>query len=106
MPLFMKRFLLRCALGRRTYDYMCRSINDDKRSPRAYEIDIVVRKDGVEKRIEADWVKTIAKIINNIPVKHKGSIKRVLRDLNERLLPKAPPNRIISESGKTWLDND
>jgi len=58
-----RRFLLRLALGRRTYQYMVRSITHDPRTRRARLVDIVVRKDGHERRIEADWVKNLARIV-------------------------------------------
>jgi hypothetical protein len=58
--------LLRLALGRSTFDYMLRSIKADKRTPGAKLVDIVVRQDAVENRIEADWVKTIARLTQHI----------------------------------------
>jgi hypothetical protein len=58
----IRRFLLRLALGRRTYAYLCRSLAQDPRLPRAYMADIIVRKDGRERRIEADWLKKLARI--------------------------------------------
>jgi hypothetical protein len=60
---FWRRFFLRLALGRRTYQYMVRSITQDPRTRRARQVDIVVRKDGLERRIEADWVKSLARIV-------------------------------------------
>ena len=59
----LRRALLRLALGGRTYDYMRRSLGQDPRTKRARSVDIVVRKDGVERRIEADWAKDIARIV-------------------------------------------
>lgn len=64
-----RTLLLRLALGSRGFDYMNRTIKFDKRTPGARLIDIVVRQDGREERIEADWVKTIAKIIYHVEVK-------------------------------------
>src|SRR5687767_14924300 len=55
-------WLLRLALGRRTFDYMLASIKADPRTPGAKLVDIVIRQDAVEKRIEADWVKRIAQM--------------------------------------------
>lgn len=60
-------WLLRIALGRRTFEYMLRSIKADARTPRARMVDIVIRQDGVEKRIEADWVKKIARYAYHLP---------------------------------------
>ena len=61
-PSRWRAWLLRLALGRRMFDYMLRSIKLDKRTPAAKLVDIVVRQDGREERIEADWVKRIAQI--------------------------------------------
>jgi hypothetical protein len=58
-----RRFLLWLALGPRTYDYMSRVLREDARLRTCRLADIVVRKDGVEHRIEADWLKTLATII-------------------------------------------
>jgi hypothetical protein len=55
----IKRFLLRLALGKRTYAYMCRTLSQDPRLPRCRLADIIVRQDGREVRIEADWLKTL-----------------------------------------------
>jgi hypothetical protein len=63
MKNYFKRLLLRLALGGRTYDYMCRTLSQDPRLPRCRLADIVVRKDGKEIRIEADWLKKLCKII-------------------------------------------
>ena len=54
--------LLRLALGSDTFDYMLRSIKADPRTPGARMVDIVVRQDGKERRIEADWVKEIGRM--------------------------------------------
>lgn len=62
----IRAFLLRLALGKRTFDYMIRSTQADKRTPGAKLVDIVIRQDGREERIEADWVKTIAKITKHV----------------------------------------
>jgi len=59
----IRKLLLRLALGKRTYLYMCRSVQHDPRTRTAKEVDIVIRKDGMERRIEADWVKSVARII-------------------------------------------
>ena len=59
----VRRLLLMLALGRRTYDYMVRSLSNDPRTRRARLVDIVVRKDAVERRTEADWCRTIARIV-------------------------------------------
>lgn len=62
----LRAFLLRLALGKRTYSYMIRSVKYDKRTPGAKLVDIVVRQDAKEIRIEADWVKDIARIVAHI----------------------------------------
>ena len=59
----VRRLLLWLALGPRTYDYMWRVLATDPRLRTCKLADIVVRKDGREKRIEADWLKKIAKIV-------------------------------------------
>lgn len=63
-----RRALLYLALGRNTYYYyyMCRTLQSDKRAPRARMIDIVVRKDAVEKRIEADWNKELTFLVKDV----------------------------------------
>jgi len=48
---------------------MVNSIQHDKRTPGAKLVDIVVRQDGVERRIEADWVKHIARITKHVKLK-------------------------------------
>lgn len=63
IPNFIKRLLLRLAMGFGTYNYMCRSLKNDKRLPYARLADIVVRKDAKETRIEADWLRNLARII-------------------------------------------
>lgn len=60
-PCRWRVFFLRVALGRHTFDYMLRSIRNDRRTPGARQVDIVVRQDAREVRTEADWVKTIAR---------------------------------------------
>lgn len=62
-----RALLLRLALGSRQFDYMNRTIKNDKRTASARLVDVVVRKDAVERRIEADWIKHIARIINHVP---------------------------------------
>lgn len=65
----LRAWLLRLALGRRTFDYMVRSVQADKRTPGARLVDIVVRQDAREERIEADWVKRIARIVKRVTPK-------------------------------------
>lgn len=65
----VRALLLRLALGRRQFDYMNRVLKSDDRIPSARMVDIVVRKDAVERRIEADWIKNIAKIVRHIEPK-------------------------------------
>ena len=59
----IKRLLLRLALGKRTYGYMCKTLSQDPRLRSAKLADIIVRKDGREERIEADWLKNLARIV-------------------------------------------
>jgi hypothetical protein len=66
-----RALLLRLALGNHTFDYMLRSIKNDKRTPNAKLVDIVVRQDGREVRTEADWVKKIAKIVAHTEPKRR-----------------------------------
>lgn len=61
-----RTWLLKIALGKRTFNYMIRSLRYDKRTPRARLVDIVVRQDGREQRIEADWIKNIARITYHV----------------------------------------
>ena len=61
--LWLKRLLLKLVLGKRTYYYMCRTVLTDPRLISARDVDMVIRKDGTERRIEADWIKKITKII-------------------------------------------
>ncbi len=68
----MRRLLLRLALGRRTFDYMVRTLTYDYRLRSARDADIIVRKDGVEQRIEADWLKTICRIVTKAPGRAAG----------------------------------
>ena len=58
-----RRFLLWLALGPRIYDYMSRVLREDHRLRTCRMADIVVRKDGKERRIEADWLKSLATIV-------------------------------------------
>lgn len=62
---------LRIALGP-AYNYMVRTLQSDPRLPRAYLADIVVRKDSVEKRFEADWLKDLARLVKDEPTKGPG----------------------------------
>jgi hypothetical protein len=61
----IKRFLLKLILGKRTYYYLCASLGYDHRLLRAHTVDIVVRKDGQEVRVEADWIKKVARILGD-----------------------------------------
>ena len=60
---WFRRVCLRIALGNRKFAYMARSLTRDPRTVRAKETDIVVRKDGVERRIEADWLRDLARLV-------------------------------------------
>jgi hypothetical protein len=59
----LRRALMWLALGPHTYGYMRRSLGWDPRLRNARMVDIVVRKDAVEKRFEADWLKRIARVV-------------------------------------------
>jgi hypothetical protein len=59
----VRRLLLCLALGPRTYKYAARSLKYDPRLRNCRMSDIVVRKDGFERRIEADWLKELATIV-------------------------------------------
>lgn len=65
------RFWLLClAFGRRTARYIVQSLSQDPRLPRAKLADIVIRKDGREVRVEADWLKKMAKglpLVERVP---------------------------------------
>lgn len=60
----LKSLLLRLALGSRTYRYMCKTLSQDPRLPSCREADIIVRKDGREVRVEADWLKELCRIVS------------------------------------------
>lgn len=62
--LWLRRLLLWLALGPKQYRYMKRILAEDPRATRAYMTDIVIRKDGVERRFEADWVRSLARILH------------------------------------------
>lgn len=66
-PCRWRCWLLRLAMGHRTFDYMLRSIKNDRRTPGARLVDIVVRQDAREVRTEADWIKTIARWAYHLP---------------------------------------
>jgi len=76
MPAEDARGLLRQALGDRAFEYMCRSLAHDPRLRSARMVDIVVRKDAVERRIEADWLKAIAKIV--LPEQERSALAPVI----------------------------
>lgn len=65
----LRALLLRLVLGNRQFNYMNRSVKFDQRTPGAKLVDIVVRQDAVENRIEADWIKHIAQIVHHVPPK-------------------------------------
>src|SRR5665213_637500 len=73
LPIFMQRFFLWLALGSHTYGYMKRTLAFDRRLSRCKLADIVVRQDGKEVRIEADWLKNMAKICIKQPPKVKSA---------------------------------
>lgn len=53
---------LREALGDQ-FVYAVRTLQSDPRLADAHTVDIVVRKDGVERRLEADWLKALARLV-------------------------------------------
>lgn len=61
---FLRSLLLRLALGNRTYAYMCGTLSQDPRLRSCKLADIVVRKDGREVRVEADWLKDLCRIVS------------------------------------------
>ena len=61
---FIKRWLLRLILGRHAYECMCRTLSYDPRLINCHMVDIVVRKDGKEVRIGADWLKHLRIIVD------------------------------------------
>lgn len=69
----LRRLLLRIALGDRCYQYMVRTLCADPRLVSAREADVVVRKDGVERRIEADWLKPLARLVKgrSLPIESR-----------------------------------
>lgn len=82
----MRRFLLRLILGRRTYRYMCQSLGQDRRLPKAYTADIVIRKDGRERRVEADWLKKLARICGpDLPPPVPDEYRHLHQDRREAL---------------------
>lgn len=60
----IRRFFLWLALGPDTYRYVKGSVFSDHRAKSAHIIDLVVRKDAKETRIEADWVKSLIRIMS------------------------------------------
>jgi hypothetical protein len=65
---FFKRLLLKLILGKRTYEYMLKSLFLYRINAASYT-DIIVRLNGADKRIEADWLKNINKLV--LPEKDK-----------------------------------
>lgn len=60
---WLRRALLWLALGPRTYRYMRNTLAIDPRVRGARMVDVVVRKDSVERRYEADWCKNLCRIV-------------------------------------------
>ena len=61
---WLRRLALRFALGSNDYKLLVSTCRQDPRLPRAYLVNIVVRKDGVEKTSEADWAKRMARLVD------------------------------------------
>jgi hypothetical protein len=61
---------------------MIRTLSRDARVRNAHEVDFVVRKDGFERRIEADWIKKIARIVLPGPWPPGLKEKRKTNDTN------------------------
>jgi hypothetical protein len=62
--LWIRRVLLWLALGPQQYRHMKHVLSQDLRAPRARMIDIVIRKDAIERRLPADWVRSLARILH------------------------------------------
>jgi hypothetical protein len=92
MPIWLKRFFLWAALGPDTYNYMYRSLTHCDVKAQYKYADIQVRKDGEDwHRIEADWLKTLAKICVPQPKRPK--------------LPKITSPNILGNSGPEQANN-
>lgn len=58
----IRRILLWLAVGPRTFRAMQRSVQKDTLRV-AHTIDILIRKDSRESRVEADWLKDLATVL-------------------------------------------
>ena len=76
-----QQILLRLALGDSKYHSMVRTLKQDPRILTAHDVDIVVRKDGVERRIEADWLKELAKAVGLRPTGEYPAVLEALSPL-------------------------
>lgn len=47
------------------FGYVVRSLQADPRIRNPNTIDIIIRKDGVERRIEAQWLKELARLVEH-----------------------------------------
>jgi hypothetical protein len=66
-----KVIALREALGD-GFNYAVRSLQYDPRIVNAHTVDIVIRKDGIERRLEADWLKQLARLVQHTTVPSVG----------------------------------
>lgn len=90
MIFFFKRILLKLVFGK-SYNYMVKTLLLDNRAKKAKLIDIIVYKDGIEKRIEGDWLKTMAQIVSTF----KSEKEAIEYDLElEMLFGKHKPGMI------------
>jgi hypothetical protein len=68
----VRRFLLRLVFGKRTYNYMCRTLEGAPLRG-CHFADIVVRSNGRDVRIEADWLKKLKGITHPHKVVKKAA---------------------------------
>lgn len=61
MKNLFKRLLLRLILGRRDFQYMCRTLSRPGLRT-AHMVDVIIRSDGRDRRFEADWLKRLSEI--------------------------------------------
>lgn len=109
-----RMWLLRIALGPGTFDYMLRSIKSDKRTPGAKLVDIIIRQDGHEERIEADWVKKIAQWAYYLPVPPMRDRKSLywtirlwwFRTFPKKTAPKRSFEYCMEQSGQPVADTN
>jgi uncharacterized protein len=62
----LKNYLLKRILGKRTYYYMCRSLQRAPNMKHAHYVDINVRIDGQDRGVEADWLKPLQRLVSDV----------------------------------------